>query len=391
MGITNAPAKSARFVELDALRGLAALIVVLHHLRLLWQGDVEPSSRILRMLLTLLNPAGNGAVILFFVLSGFVLSLPAVAGKPQRYLTFVIRRVFRIYIPYLVALAAAVAGAFWLHGIVTNSSWFHFFWSKPVDWHLVLQHVYFIGVYNTDQFDNPIWSLVHEMRISLIFPLLCAFVLKFKSKWSFVIAIGLTAVAVVIQKSPFMVEWPIAESVHIAGLFVLGIVLARERSRFGGWFLRRPRLFSLALIGMTLACLALFLFFNAQSANSIESIFPHAMTCIRHWLIALSAGGLMIISITSPSWKRVLSWPPIRFLGEVSYSLYLWHFIVLLYCVHLLYGEIPLPAILFLALVLSLAVSWCSYRWIEKPSLTFGRHVSNLSLRSTVKVPANVG
>ena len=81
MGITNAPAKSARFVELDALRGLAALIVVLHHLRLLWQGDVEPSSRILRMLLTLLNPAGNGAVILFFVLSGFVLSLPAVAGS----------------------------------------------------------------------------------------------------------------------------------------------------------------------------------------------------------------------------------------------------------------------------------------------------------------------
>jgi peptidoglycan/LPS O-acetylase OafA/YrhL len=385
---TDAPVRPARYIELDSLRGLAALIVVLHHLRLLWQGDAEPNSGILRSLLSLANPVGSGAVILFFVLSGFVLSLPAVGGRPQAFLTFVIRRVFRIYLPYLAALAVAVAGAFWLHGIVTSNTWFHFFWSEPVNWHLVLQHVMFVGVYDTNQFDYPIWSLVQEMRISLVFPLLCAFVLRFKSKWSLVIAFGLTAIALVIQKPPFLIGWPVAESVHIAGLFVLGIFLARERSSLGAWFIRRPRRFAAAVIAMTVACLLLNFFVSPQSANSIERFFPHVMTCIRHWLIALSSGGLMIISMSSASWKRVLHWPPIHFLGEVSYSLYLWHAVVMLYCVHLLYGKLPLWVIVCLVLVLSIVVSWCSYRWIEKPSMTLGRKVSNLSQRSPVKVAA---
>jgi len=385
---TDAPVRPARYTELDSLRGLAALIVVLHHLRLLWQGDAEPNSAILRSLLSLANPVGSGAVILFFVLSGFVLSLPAVAGRPQAFLTFVIRRIFRIYLPYLAALAVAVAGAFWLHGIVTRNTWFHFFWSEPVNWHLVLQHVMFVGVYDTNQFDYPIWSLVQEMRISLVFPLLCAFVLRFKSKWSLAIAFGLTAIALVIQEPPFLIGWPVAESVHIAGLFVLGIFLARERSGLGAWFIRQPRRFAAAVIAMTVACLLLNFFVSPQSANSIEGIFPHVMTCIRHWLIALSSGGLMIISMSSASWKRVLHWAPIHFLGEVSYSLYLWHAVVMLYCVHLLYGKLPLWVIVCLVLVLSIVVSWCSYQWIEKPSMNLGRKVSNLSQRSPVNVAA---
>ena len=126
--------------------------------------------------------------MLFFVLSGFVLSLPAVNGRPQTYLTFMTRRIFRIYVPYLAALAVSVACAFWLHGGAVGSGSLSNSWSERVDWHLVGQHILFLGVYNTNQFDPPIWSLVYEMRISLFFPLLCGFVLRFKSRWSFVIA-----------------------------------------------------------------------------------------------------------------------------------------------------------------------------------------------------------
>ena len=375
--VINATSKPARYAELDSLRGLAALVVVLHHLRLLWEGDVPPSSHSIRLMLTLVNPAGNGSVILFFVLSGFVLSLPMIAGKPQPYLTFVIRRVFRIYVPYLVAVAASVAGAFWLHGIITRSTWFHLAWSEPVSWPLVFQHVLFVGVYNTDQFDGPIWSLVHEMRISLLFPLLCAVTLRFKSKWSLLIAFTLTAIAGIIQRPPFFIDWSIAESVHVAGLFVLGIFLACEKTRIGEWFHRHPRGFVAILAGVTVACLALYLFAGPQFTTSIDMFFPHAMTCIRHWLIALSSGGLMIICISSARCKRVLTWPPIRFLGEISYSLYLWHFIVMLYCVHFLYGKLPLGAILCLVFLLTIVVSRYSYRWIEMPSMNLGRALSN--------------
>ena len=88
MSKIDAPVRQVRYVELDSLRGLAALIVVLHHVLYLWETDTQPASAACRFFLDLINPFGFEAVILFFVLSGFVLSLPAVDGKPQTYLTF---------------------------------------------------------------------------------------------------------------------------------------------------------------------------------------------------------------------------------------------------------------------------------------------------------------
>ena len=49
--------------------------------------------------------------MLFFLLSGFVLSVPYLRGKGQAYPVYLIRRILRIYAPYLAALALAVAGA----------------------------------------------------------------------------------------------------------------------------------------------------------------------------------------------------------------------------------------------------------------------------------------
>jgi peptidoglycan/LPS O-acetylase OafA/YrhL len=112
----------------------------------LWVGDKGPTSAFYRYVLIHATPLGGEAVILFFVLSGFVLALPSINGKPQTYLTFITRRIFRIYVPYLAALAISVAGCYWLNGIVTRSEWFHDFWSEPVNWRLVCNHVLFVIV-----------------------------------------------------------------------------------------------------------------------------------------------------------------------------------------------------------------------------------------------------
>jgi peptidoglycan/LPS O-acetylase OafA/YrhL len=378
--VIGASIRQTRYIELDSLRGLAALIVVLHHLRGLWETDTQPTSVICRFLLDLVTPFGFDAVLMFFVLSGFVLSLPAVNGRPQTYSTFLIRRVFRIYVPYLAVLLASVAGAFWLHGIVTRSIWFHQFWSEPVDWRLVGQHVLFLGVYNPNQFDPPIWSLMYEMRISLIFPLLCGLVLRLKSKWSLAIGAGLSVSAILIVKRPFYIGLTTGDTLHYAGLFVLGIFLARERRRLGEWFRRRRQIVKV-LIGA--AFLWLFLFAGHPVTVASDHFLHHFLFCVSQWITAFGAAGVMIICMNSATCKRALSWPPIHFLGEVSYSLYLWHFVVILYCVHLLYGKIPLWVILCLSLVLSVAVSWFSYRWIEVPSMNLGRKLSNTFRRAS--------
>lgn len=311
-----------------------------------------------------------------------MLSLPAIGGRPQRYFTFVVRRVFRIYVPYLAAIAVSVGGAYWLHGIITKSAWLHRSWSEPVNWHLVGQHVLFLGSYDVSQFDYPIWSLIQEMRISLVFPGLCWLVLRLKTRWSVAIAGGLTVVAYALNKLSMGNNWQIDSSLDFVGLFVLGIVLARERDRLGAWFLRFPR-FAKILAGV--ACLWLYLFAGPSLAALAGPLLRRMTIPTSNWITAFGAGGLMIVSINSTACKRLLHWAPIRFLGEISYSFYLWHCVVLLFCVHLLYGRISLGAILGLFFVASLVVSWGSHRWIELPSIAAGRRLGKLRWRSSTQ------
>ena len=109
--------KIGRIEALDSVRGIAAVIVVIHHCFL-----VQPvysnfffshyktnaggviSSIFLHSPLRIVW-AGYEAVTLFYVLSGLVLALPWIEGRPVEYRTFAIRRMCRLYIPYAVAIA----------------------------------------------------------------------------------------------------------------------------------------------------------------------------------------------------------------------------------------------------------------------------------------------
>ena len=121
--MTSSPIGSGRLSSLDGLRGIAALIVVAHHASLLvpaisaayltpgggpvagsvaWWFTYTP--------LKLLT-AGPEAVIVFFVLSGFVLTLPLLSGRPFDWMAYYPRRIVRIGLPTLCSLlfAAAIA------------------------------------------------------------------------------------------------------------------------------------------------------------------------------------------------------------------------------------------------------------------------------------------
>jgi peptidoglycan/LPS O-acetylase OafA/YrhL len=369
------PGRPARLFQLDALRGIGALVVVLYHLTILWSAEVRPTSPAVCFVLRHIGSFGTEAIMFFFLLSGFVLSLSAIEGRPQAWFGFAVRRVFRIYVPYLAALAVAVAGAYWLHGTVTESTWFHAFWSEPVDWRLVGQHLLFVGAYNTDQFDCPIWSLVQEMRICLIFPALCWLVLRFKSRWSFAIAGGLTGAALILNKAQILVEWRAHETFEIAGLFVFGIFLARKRERLGWWYRRAPLW---AKYAAGLASVGCFLFTGTRLVQVNGHLFGRTSLDVSQWITSIGAGGIVIVSLNSAWCRKALASAPMQFLAKISYSLYLWHFIVLLYCVHLLYGQMPFSAILGLAFVLMVPVAWLSSRWIEQPANALGRRLAGI-------------
>ena len=49
------------------------------------------------------------------------------------------------------------------------SEWFNRSWTIESSPSLIAQHILLVGKYNTDAYNGVIWSLVHEMRISIIF------------------------------------------------------------------------------------------------------------------------------------------------------------------------------------------------------------------------------
>ncbi len=319
--------------------------------------------------------AGNQAVILFFILSGFVLSLPAINLRAQSYPVFVTRRIFRIYFPYLAALLLAVLGNMYFVGDPTPCNCYRGVWSSHVDWHLVLQHVIFIGNYRTDELNPPIWSLVLEMRISLFFPFLCAIVLRLKAIQALVLAACTSAIAIILINRPMPEPWleTVIYTMHYATLFVVGIVLARERGRISSEFRRLSKRSRIQIAIFS----ALLYFYGAYELLIRLPRFTHDdLDWCGDWITAIGAAGIIVLSLNSRAFSRILLWPPIHLLGRMSYSVYLLHYIVMMLFLQSLYGKLPSWLILAGAFVAIFPISWLFYRWIEIPCIDLGRKVS---------------
>ena len=189
-----APAQNQmRYRSLDALRGIAALVVVFHHSMMtlpMWSDVVRHGVHNSSLTLILGTPpldvlwAGDAAVKVFFALSGFVLALMFLRRDPPSYAAFAVKRICRIYLPYIAVVAIAMLLMTVLAPTVLAptataalhppelSEWFNSSWNHGVSWPLILDHALMLGQNEYNFVDNPIWSLVHEMRYSLIFPMI---------------------------------------------------------------------------------------------------------------------------------------------------------------------------------------------------------------------------
>lgn len=167
-----------RFQQLDSLRGLAAVLVIINHYLLMSHSPHE----------AIVHFSPHGSVPLFFLLSGLVLAVPYLQGKQETYAKFLVRRFLRIYCPYLYGLMLSVAGAALFHHALGWGAWADQTWSHPVSGDLVLSHVLLVGNYECAQFNTAFWSLVQEMRISLCFPFLFSAINKLRTPWAMLLA-----------------------------------------------------------------------------------------------------------------------------------------------------------------------------------------------------------
>ena len=360
----------ARFESLDVLRGLAALTVVfLHYLLVFPTFDNFYGARagefwILKWTPLKLLYAGHEAVIFFFVLSGFVLALPyfGAAARPAL-LGFWTKRLARIYPALWFALGLAWLATGTLRasvhpefGTTFRTFWNHFPGPSEVAANLVV-----VASSDFVRYDPVVWTLTHEVRLSLVFPLIVMLIARGHGKR--LVAWGCAAAFIVSFFADGVQSFQM--TFFYSTLFLFGALLAKNRdgvvaftSALPGWKRWLARAGAVSLY------------------TSRWWLFPTValihLQPIGDWEVGVAALVLISLAIGWPAMYSVLRAKPLVLLGRMSYSLYLLHAVVLLGAISLLYPRLPIWAVMSLSLPATLLIAYGSYLWIERPTIKFG-------------------
>ena len=294
---------------------------------------------------------GDAAVLYFFILSGFVLtkSIQNTKISVNSYLKFSGRRFLRIYPAFLLTLLLTFS-LFPLFTQTDAASWLNGFWKTyPGTKGLWEQAILIYRIPN----DPSLRLLPHdltlsvEMVISLLLPLLV--LLSRKSVWLTVI---LTYIAVrVLPIDPFVL------------FFALGVLIA-----FQGEFLKEQWK-KLSLFGHVIFAILAVLIIEAETLSvGFSRILDLILINHKAWGMAFLLMGL----ISSESIQKLLCINSLNFLGKISYSFYLWHFVILAILFQNSSYTNPL-ANFGLSLMLTLVVSTLSFFLIERPFLLLSK------------------
>ncbi|WP_263416644.1 acyltransferase family protein [Terriglobus albidus] len=350
--------QSHRFPEFDSLRGLAAGSVVLHHILAIWEGS--NAQWWIRTLPTGILVSGTSAVTLFFVLSGFVLTLPYKRPKHPGYATYLIKRICRIYLPYVATLFIALSVLSLVREpVYTGNSWLDGNWNRNVDWGLVLKHLSGVGNFDTHVYVNPFWTLVLEMRVSLFMPLIAVLALRVRFSVGMTIAVfGNLGFWYLTKISK---HGMLPQTLQIGCIFLLGAVLAANFEKIASRWRTLPKGVRGFALSLSLYVYTWFSFRNFW--------FPPATSLI----VALASLCFLLEASQSRRIRRILHLGVILRLGEISYSLYLVHMIVLLALVHLFWGKISMLVLVPVILLGSYGTAEIFHHVVELPTIMLGR------------------
>jgi len=318
----------ARLLEIDILRGLAALAVVACHYTsecfALGRMDFE-------------FHLGQYGAHLFFIISGFVICMTL--ERCKRPADFAFSRASRLYPVYWVGVLFSASLIYWC------APYFPYYQvgAKEVLGNLSMCQQW-IGIRHIE---FSYWTLGVELKFyALMFGLLL--IGKERSIELFAVAWLLAVVVFRVIDAfiglPGVLALPL--NLDFAGLFVAGIMFFRIRQHGNNWWRH-------ALI---LAAVPLQFWATGTEATIVVSAF------------------LLVFYMFNAGLLRWTVSRPLKFLGDISYPFYLVHGAIGIVTIQALSRvEAPLSVMLIAPLVLSILTAYVLHLWMEKPSLVYLR------------------
>lgn len=349
-----------RLPELDAVRGIAAMAVSLQHV-LNIGGAVAAVMAVVS--LTPLNALVDGtrAVLLFFVLSGFVLGLPFFHADVSP-VGFILKRATRLYPAYWLALAISIA----VFSLTTNPHLSGF---------ALANYLSLVTEFDAQRFNVVFWSLVQEMRLSILFPLLIVPLVWLPSRWILLISPVLIAIGFLGEDSPGAPIIGLPATAYYAFFFVIGALTAKHIDSL----VARVRRARSGIVLLWLVALV-----------SIYGVLPVAGIAVpvEKAAVGAASAGIMVIGLGWRHLSASLRRAPLQFLGRVSYSYYLLHVPISDLVNRSLGG--PSLGSAATSVGLSLMAAWIAYRAVEVPGIRLG-HTLYLAIKNRSKLQATGG
>ncbi len=353
--------RSERYIPaIDGLRAISVIAVLLYHLTLPWW------------------PGGFLGVDLFFVISGYVITrliLDSIERSSaldlRKFYRSRIRRLFPALI-FMVVMTTLFVGVWAPETVKRFVSDLPYLFTGLMNWALVAREQDYFSTIGRPPLLQHTWSLAVEIQFYLLWPLILLFVLRFFGKKRipafallFALASGtllfLYSVKIDAESATSVSHVYFGSDTHSIGLF-LGAALAVR------WI---PRNFSADIakgakdfidgfgVAAFLGLLSLFLFVDPNDPTLYRIAFP--LTAI--------FGCMALMSLVHPASRlaRQFTRAPMMWIGERSYGIYLWHWVVF---------QVTRPsvdlvgedwALYALRILIVFALADISYRWIEVP------------------------
>jgi peptidoglycan/LPS O-acetylase OafA/YrhL len=378
--LSGGPAPRQRFEELEAYRGVAALLIVVFHA---YQFSREGSAaqRYVYEGTPLHYVLGNldAGVAFFFALSGFLVFLPfARAAIEQRGRQsargYLIRRMIRIAPLYYAAILLA---------------WSLTYSGMREQWIDLAEHLTFTQVFDSRHtfWDiGPAWSLSDELIFYLLVAVLGVFAFRACRRLAprvrvgmllgcclglVALSVGYKAVAFYVLNIPLTSYSAYFGPLARLDTFALGMIVAVLTAAAAG---RPPIGVATAATARVAAFAVIGAAFATRSLGATETLYFHSLCGFGVALLLVSTA----LARREVAWTRIVANPRLQLIGLVSYSVYIWHepLMTQLAAHSLLISAAPssFPANALVLVVATLAVAYVSYRVIEKPALQL-RHL----------------